>query len=147
MTRKILAVVFALLAGSAFNMAFIAVSNTVYPLPDHVDPNDAEALKAYVEEHGMPTGALLIVLFAHAGGSLVSGLVVTLVAREPWLVAAAVLGGIWTCGGIMMLILIPAPAWFAVADVVLYIPAALGGARLAAGFLPQAADGSNPITT
>ena len=73
-------------------MALVTVSHAVYPLPEGIDPNDFEAFRAHVEAHGMPTGALMIVWLAHAGGSFVSGLVCGLIAMRSWYVAAAVLG-------------------------------------------------------
>jgi hypothetical protein len=130
MIRKILAVVIGLVAGGAFNMAMVTASQAVYPLPEGIDPNDFEAFKAHVEAHGMPTGALIMVLVAHAGGSLVSGLVCGLIAMRSWYVAAIGMGILWTCGGITMLMMLPAPTWFAVADIVLYIPAAVLGVWL-----------------
>ena len=75
----------------------------------------------------MPTGALLMVLVAHAGGSLVSGLVCGLIAMRTWYIAAIGMGILWTCGGVAMLMMLPSPIWFAIADVVLYIPAAVLG--------------------
>ena len=78
----------------------------------------------------MAARALLIVLAAHAGGSLVSGFVCGLIAGRAWYPAAAVLGIFWMCSGIAMLMMIPSPAWFAVADVVLYVLAALLGVKL-----------------
>lgn len=130
MIRKIVAFVLGLIAGGVFNMALVTVSHAVYPLPEGIEPNDFEAFRAHVEAHGMPTGALMIVLLAHAGGSFVSGLVCGLIAMRSWYVAAAVLGIIWTCGGIAMLMMLPAPTWFAVADVLLYVPGALLGVKL-----------------
>jgi len=132
MIRAILAVVLGIIAGGFFNMALITVSHTVYPLPEGVDPNDFEAFRAHVEANGLPTGALIIVLVAHVGGSFVSGLVVGLIAMRPWYVAAAAIGVLWTCGGIAMLMMLPAPTWFAVADVALYVPCALLGVHLGA---------------
>jgi len=130
MIRKTLAVVIGIVAGSAFNMAMVTASHAVFPLPERIDPNDFEAFKGYVETHGIPTGALLMVLVAHAGGSLVSGFVCGLIAMRPWYVAAIGLGLLWTCGGVAMLMMLPAPIWFAVADVALYVPAALLGVRM-----------------
>jgi hypothetical protein len=130
MIRGILAVVLGVIAGGVFNMALVTLSNAVYPLPEGVDPNDFAAFRSHVEAHGLPTGALLIVLAAHAGGSFVSGFVCGLIARRPWYLAATILGVLWTCGGIAMLMMLPAPTWFAIADVVLYIPAALLGVKL-----------------
>ena len=132
MMRKILAFLLGGFAGGVFNMALVSVSHAVYPLPEGVDPNDFEVFRAYVEAHGLPTGALLMVLAAHAGGSFVSGCVCGLIAKRPWYLAAAMLGILWTCGGVAMLMMLPAPTWFAVADVVLYVPAALLGVKLGA---------------
>jgi hypothetical protein len=144
MIRKIMAVVIGIVAGGAFNMAIVTASHAVYPLPEGIDPNDFDAFKAHVEAHGMPTGALIMVLVAHAGGSLVSGFVCGLIAMRSWYVAAIGLGILWTCGGIAMLMMLPAPTWFAVADVVLYIPAALLGVRLGGALTGRS---SPPIPT
>ena len=116
MIRKILAVLVGVVAGGAFNMALVTVSHAAYPLPEGLDPNDFDAFRAHVEANGMPTGALVIVLVAHAGGSFVSGFVCGLIAMRSWYLAAAMLGLLWTCGGIAMLMMLPAPTWFAVAD-------------------------------
>ncbi len=127
MRRHILSVILAIVAGSIVNMALVKVSQVVYPFPADVDPNDMESFRAYVEANGLPTGALLIVWAAHAGGSFVSGLVCGLVARRAWIAAAVALGFLWTGGGVAMLMMIPAPMWFAVLDTLSYIPAALAG--------------------
>ena len=130
MIRKILAFLLAFLlgwiAGAIFNMTLVHVSHVVYPFPEGVDPNNFEAIKAHVVANGLPTGALMIVLMAHAGGSFVSGLV----AMRSWYLAAAILGAFWTCGGIAMLMMLPSPTWFAVADILLYVPGALLGVKL-----------------
>lgn len=130
MIRKILAVVIGIVAGSAFNMAMVSASHAAYPLPAGIDPNDFDAVRVHVATHGMPTGALIMVLIAHAGGSFVSGFACGLIAMRPWLAAAIGLGALWTCGGLIMLMMLPAPIWFMVADVVLYIPAAVLGVHL-----------------
>jgi hypothetical protein len=137
MIRKTMAVVIGIVAGSVFNMAIVTASHTVYPLPEGIDPNDFDAFKAYVEANGMPTGALIMVLAAHAGGSLVSGFVCGLIAMRSWYVAAIGLGIFWTCGGVAMLMMLPAPTWFAVADVVLYIPAAVLGVWLGGALMDR----------
>ena len=59
-----------------------------------------------------------------------SGLVCGLIARRPWYLAAIILGILWTCGGIAMLTILPSPLWFAAADLLLYVPAALLGVTL-----------------
>ncbi|WP_372898289.1 hypothetical protein [Stieleria sp.] len=151
MIRKVMAVVAGLIAGSIFNMALVGLSHAVYPLPQEIDPNDFEAFREHVKANGMPTGALLIVLAAHAGGSFVSGLVCGLIAKRTWYLAAGALGILWMCGGITMLMMLPAPIWFAVADTILYVPVALLGVRLGgtltgASSQPPAADYNHDST-
>ncbi len=130
MIRNILAIVIGILAGGFFNMAMVQVSHLVYPLPTGVDPNDFDAFREHVEANGMPTGSLLMVLFAHVGGSFVSGLVCGLIAKPRWYLAAALMGGFWMAGGITMLTLLPCPTWFAIADTLLYVPCALLGVSI-----------------
>lgn len=144
MIRKILAVLLGGIVGGAFNMALVTVSHAMYPLPDGLDPNDFEAFKAHVEAHGLPTGAMIIVLVAHAGGSFVSGFVCGLIAQRSWYVAATILGILWLCGGIAMLMMLPAPTWFAVADVLLYVPSALMGVKLGGALAGRS---SPPVAT
>jgi hypothetical protein len=146
MVRKILAVLIGIVAGSVFNMAIVTLSHTVYPLPEGIDPNDFDAFRAHLETSGMPTGALLMVLSAHAGGSFVSGLSCGLIAKRAWYVAAVALGLLWMCGGIAMLMMLSSPIWFAVADVVLYVPAALLGVRLG-GALRGSSEADTPVVT
>jgi hypothetical protein len=143
MIRKILAVLMGIVAGGVFNMAIVTLSHAVYPLPEGLDPNDFDAFRAHVEANGMPTGALIMVLVAHAGGSFISGFVCGLIALRPWYVAAVLLGIVWTCGGIAMLMMLPAPSWFAVTDVMLYVPAALWGVKLGGALTGS----SSPLAT
>lgn len=137
MIRKILAVVIGLIAGSVVNMAIVMASHVLFPLPEGIDPNDMEAFKAHVEANGMETGALIMVLLAHSGGSLVSGFVCGLIARRAWYAAAIGMGILWLCGGAYMLTQLPSPIWFAVTDIVLYVPAAMLGVKLGARLAGQ----------
>lgn len=144
MFRNILAILIGLVAGGVLNMAIVSASHAVYPLPDDVDPNNLKEFQAHIEAHGLPTGALLMVLAAHAGGSFASGFVCGLIARRPWYAAAIGLGILWTCGGVAALMMLPSPLWFAIADLVLYIPAAVLGVRWGAALRGQT---SNPLAT
>lgn len=140
MIRKLVAFLLGGFAGGAFNMATVTLSHVMYPLPQGIDPNDFEAFKNYVAANGLPTGALVIVLLAHAGGSFVSGLVCGLIAKQSWYVGAGILGVLWLCGGIAMLMMLPSPVWFATADVLLYVPAALLGVQLGGGLTSKGAE-------
>jgi len=83
-----------------------------------------------VAANGLATGVLFIVLVANAGGSFVSGFVCGLIAMRELYLAATMFGILWTCGGLAMLMMLPAPLWFAIADILLYVPTALLGVKL-----------------
>ena len=132
MARKFFAVVVGIVAGSVFNMALIMVSVAIYA-PEGLDFEDPDAMRAYVL--GLPVTALLIVLAAHGGGSFVGGAVCALVARQKWIMGALIVGTFFLLGGILNLQRVPdAPMWFAVTDVVLYLPLAILGCATAAAW-------------
>jgi hypothetical protein len=128
MIRRILAVICGVIAGSVFNMAVILLSWKIYPPPEGANLSDPETLNAYVQS--LPAPALLIVLVAHAGGALVGGLVAAAIARRSPLVLGAIVGGFFLIGGIVNVMTIPAPLWFAIVDLVLYVPCGMLGASL-----------------
>ena len=70
----------------------------------------------------------------HALGSLVGGLVAALIAATRKMTFALVIGLVHLVGGIAAAVLIPAPAWFIVLDlVVAYVPMAWVGGKLGGG--------------
>lgn len=129
MLRSIVALLCGAIAGSIFNMAIIMLSWVMYPLPDGANMSDPETMKPYIES--LPAPAFLVVLTAHAGGALVGGLVAALIARRWQLILGAIVGGFFLLGGISTVMSLPGPLWFAVADLVLYVPCGILGARLA----------------
>jgi hypothetical protein len=129
MVRFIVAVICGLIAGGVFNMAVVMLSWRIYPLPEGTDFTDQAAMRTYVQTLPMP--AFLLILVAHAGGALVGGLVAALIARRSQLVLGAIVGGFFLVGGILNVMSIPAPLWFVVADLVLYVPSGIVGAKLA----------------
>jgi hypothetical protein len=133
MLRTILAIPCGMIAGIVSVTLIHLLSGMIYPLPAGLDMNDAEALNAYVAS--MPLGALLLVLLAHASGSFVGALVCTLVAGRRWLVAVAIIGGFFLLGGILNLMQIHHSVWFAIVDLLLYLPAAYAGLQVGSLFL------------
>jgi hypothetical protein len=128
MIRSIVAVVCGIIAGSVFNMAVILLSWAIYRPPEGADMSNPETLKAYIDS--LPLPGVLLVLVAHAGGALVGGFVAALIARRSALVLGAIVGGVFLIGGVINLMSIPRPAWFAIVDVVLYVPCGIIGAKL-----------------
>jgi hypothetical protein len=125
----IVGVILGAIAGGAFNMAIIKLSSMIFPLPEGATITDSEAIKTWVQS--LPLPAFLLILLAHAGGALVGGFVAALIARRAHVILGAIIGGLFLLGGIANVISIPAPIWFVVADLVLYLPAGILGAKLA----------------
>ena len=131
MIRNIVAIVVGFIAGNVFNILIIILSALVFPLPDGINPmEDMEKFQEFAAEKGLPLASLLMALIAHIGGSFVSGLVCGLIAKRAWFVAAIGIGTFFTLAGIYNLTQIPSPTWFAILDIVLYIPAACLGVML-----------------
>jgi hypothetical protein len=129
MVRSIVAVICGAIAGGVFNLAVIMLSWTIYRPPEGADLSDPATMSTYVQS--LPLPAFLLVLVAHAGGALVGGLVAALIARRSPLVLGAIVGGFFLLGGIVNVLSIPAPLWFAVVDLVSYVPCGMVGASLA----------------
>jgi hypothetical protein len=129
MIRFIVAVICGLIAGGVFNMAVITLSWTIYRPPEGADMSDPATMNTFVQS--LPLPAFLMILVAHAGGALVGGLVAAVIARRSPLVIGVIVGGFFLLGGIVNVMSFPRPLWFAVTDLVLYVPCGITGARLA----------------
>jgi hypothetical protein len=90
---------------------------------------DREQIRKIFE--GAPSGALLVVLFGWVVGSAVGALVATWIARSASTGHALFVGILVTLGAIANNLMLPPPMWFWVVGVILPIPAALMGGRLA----------------
>jgi len=80
---------------------------------------------------GAPPGSLLVVLVGWTLGSLTGGLVATSIGRRPPYRHAIYLGLLVTLCALANNMMLPPPAWFLVAGVLVPIPAACAGARFA----------------
>jgi hypothetical protein len=80
-----------------------------------------------------PVGSLLVVLGGWVLGSLLGGAVATWIGRQPLYRHAVILGVLVTLGAIATNLMLPPPLWFWVVGVIVPIPAACAGARLAPG--------------
>lgn len=126
----LLAVVVGFIAGSAVNMGLILLGARLVPAPPGLDTTTSEGLAA-----AMPLLQPVHFLFpflAHALGTLAGAWVATLVVGRRSPVPAAVIGLLFLAGGIASCLMLPAPRWFEVLDVVFaYLPFAWLGHRLA----------------
>ena len=123
MTRKILAVIAAIVAGSLAITLVEMVAHQVIP-PGPVDPRSRLPLNP-------PTVPMMLtVIVGWAVGALVAGFTATNIARAgygPALIAGLVLTG----AGLMLVIAIPSPVWFWVFGLGQFVPMALLGFRAA----------------
>ena len=129
--KNILAVIAGIIIGGLVNMAIITISGSIAPLPEGVDPNDIESIKANIQRYSV--GNLLLPIVAHGLGTLVGAFVAAKLAVKGHKTLALAVGAFFLLGGIYMAYLIPeAPMWMKTADILLaYIPMGWLGWKLA----------------
>lgn len=127
--RLILAVLVGSLVGMFVNGGLVTLGPMVIPPPEGADITTVEGLKAAMPL--LQPKHFLFPFLAHAVGTLVGALIATMLAGRSAL-AAYIVGGLFFIGGCLAAMMIPAPAWFIVLDLVVsYFPMAWIAHRLA----------------
>ncbi len=90
---------------------------------------DREAIRAVLAS--APASAFLVVAVGWVLGSLAGGFLSAWIGRTSPVGHALALGGLLTLAGVVNNLMIPPPAWFWVASLVVFLPATYAGARLA----------------
>ena len=90
---------------------------------------DREKIRALVA--GAPVGALLVVIVGWILGGIAGGWSTARLSARATLTHGLVLGALLTLAGVANNLMIPPPLWFWIASLVVLIPAARFGARLA----------------
>jgi len=130
--RSILAVIAGFVAASVVMMWIESLNGHVlYPELGKAAEGltDREAIRALMA--GAPVGMLLVVLLGWVLGSLVGGFLAGWIGRDAPMRHALTLGGLLTLAGIANNLMIPPPAWFWIISLVVFLPGAYAGARLA----------------
>lgn len=128
--RNILAVVAGVVAGGAINMGLVMLGSFLVPPPKGVDVTDMESIASSMQLFEFQH--FIFPFLAHALGSLTGGLSAAFVGKTRHMLLALIVGGLFMIGGIINVVAIPGPVWFAVTDlVVAYLPMAWIGGRLA----------------
>lgn len=131
--RNILAVTAGLIVGSMANMGTLYLGNSIIPLPEGLDINDMEALKAAIPDFEPKN--FVTPFMAHAIGTLVGAFLTALIAAGNKMSMAMIVGILFLCGGAYMVFQLPAPMWFNVLDLAgAYIPMAWLGCKIAGSF-------------
>jgi pimeloyl-ACP methyl ester carboxylesterase len=121
--RNTFAVAVGILVGSIVNMTIITVGPSLIPPPAGVDTSTADGLRAGI--HLFTPKHFLTPFLAHAIGTFFGALVAFKVAATRRTQLAYGVGAFFLLGGIAASVMIPAPAWFIAADLMLaYIPMA-----------------------
>jgi len=126
--RNTIAVLIGLIVGNVINMSLIQVGSTIFPTG--IDTNDMEALGAFMKD--ADTKYFIFPFLAHAIGTLTGAFAASLFSKNRKLGVALIIGAFFQVGGIIVSFIIPAPAWFVSADlIVAYFPMAFIGFFLA----------------
>jgi MFS-type transporter involved in bile tolerance (Atg22 family) len=119
--RGILGVVAGTIAGGIVVALIELAGHAAFPMRSGADIHN-------LQPGDISTPGFLAVLAAWALGSLIAGWVAAALGGRP---AALIVGLILLAGGLANLISIPSPLWFWIAGLLVFIPFALLGARLA----------------
>tara|TARA_B110000914_G_C15308158_1_gene374329 strand:- start:4 stop:417 length:414 start_codon:yes stop_codon:yes gene_type:complete len=127
--KNILAVIMGWLGGSIVNIVLIELGHKVFPIAG-VDFNDMDSLATLMST--LDPAYFIFPFLAHALGTIVGALIAGRIATTHKMKFSLAIGGLFLLGGIMVSFMLPGPAWFAAADILIaYIPMAWIGGKLA----------------
>jgi len=114
--RNILAIVTGLVLGSVVNMGIIMISGSIIPPPEGADVTTMEGLKESM--HLFQPKNFIFPFLAHALGTLVGAIIAATIAVKHKMKFALAIGVFFLIGGIINVIMLPSPTWFAIVDLV-----------------------------
>jgi hypothetical protein len=121
--RNILAVVVGFLIGGVMNMGVLAAGHVLMPPPAGFDGSSMEGVASTI--HLLRPIDFIVPFLAHAVGPFAGVLSAMFIAASGRKTIAIILGILFLAGGIAANIMIPAPTWYRVIDLVFaYIPMA-----------------------
>jgi len=129
MNKRISSVLAGIVVGFAIVFAGDWISHFIYPMPASMDLNDPDSIRAVMA--AVPRGVLVLMLGYWLLSSFAGGFVAGKINREGWKRSSIFTGSILLAGAIGNFFMIPHPAWMIVASLILYIPCAYLGGKLA----------------
>lgn len=127
--RTFLAIVVGCLSAFALIAVIEMVGHALFPVPGRVDMSTRETMLVPAQ---IPLPALLSVLVAWSVATFVGGLIAALIAPSKPRVYAGLVGAVVLLGAIANMLMLPHPAWFAIAAVLGIVAAAWAAGALAA---------------
>jgi len=130
MLRSILAVIVGSVLATVLIMGVQMIGHIFFPPPTDYASNP-EVLDEYIQS--APPLALACPLISYLIGAFCGGWLAAFLSTCRKMMVALMVGIILLALGIWNLAMVPHPAWFTVLTVVIFLPAAYGGARMAIG--------------
>ena len=127
--KNILAVIAGLLVSAIIFSLFEFLSTMLNPLPTEIEMSDKVAMKEYISS--LPISAMIIILAGYAIGSFLTGVVIGKISKSPLKKLPLIAGSILTIAAFINLVTIPAPVWFMIINILLYIPLTVAGNSVA----------------
>lgn len=128
MFRKFLAIIVGFLAAGLVMSAFELLNFFFFPFPQGMDLSSLEAVRDFART--LPWNAYLLILLGSALGSLVGGLVMRKIARDPASTAVPVIGGLLlTAEGIASVIILEYPLWVIIVGLPMFLAFTMIGYR------------------
>lgn len=129
MKRSVVGVVLGLIAGFVVVGVVEGASSFVYGSPQGFDFSDTKALREFVGN--LPVGAFFFIIAAHVLGSFTAAMTCSAIVRTRWLTCSLIVGSVLLVAGVANLVMIPHPLWFSIVDVLVYLPSAIAGGKVA----------------
>jgi hypothetical protein len=127
--KNVLVVVAGLFIGGMANSGIIQISASIIPPPNGADVTTMEGLKASM--HLFEPKHFIMPFLAHALGTLISAIIISLFAANNKMKLALLAGVLSLIGGITAVCMLPSPLWFSIVDLGLaYIPMAFLGYKI-----------------
>lgn len=127
--RNIAAVVVGWFVGSIVNMAIVLLGQKLISMPQGFDPSTVESFSQTA--HLLSGQHYIAPIIAHAAGTFAGAFIAVLIAANNKKVMALIVGILFLIGGVVACMMIPAPVWFVVIDLIAaYIPMAWLGWKL-----------------
>ena len=121
--RNILAVIAGAFIGSLVNGSLIMMSSFIIPPPNGADVTTEEGLKAAM--HLFEPKHFIMPFLAHAIGTLIGAVIAVAIAANNKMKMAIIVSILFLMGGIANVLMLPAPMWFNILDLVAaYFPMA-----------------------
>ena len=129
MIRKILATIVGIFVAGVVVGVVQMINMALYPAPPGIDLHDPVQVAVMVSK--LPAPAFLVVLAAWSLGCFVGGWVATRIAQGRTRIPAVIVGLFILAGVLYNIVVLPHPLWMSIAGVLLPLPCALLGARIA----------------